>query len=564
MSVERALLRTLIHDYPVDPDDVVAELGEFVASDAAVLRFRQAMIRDAAYEGLAFRRRSELHGRLAELLVTTGSTDAADIDAILSLHYLRAGQNDQALTSAAVAAESAAAVYANADAAILYARALTAAEQLGAVDADLRAGLLERLGDVQVLLGEYETGDRSYTTACRLLTGKPHALAAIGLKRARSAERRGAYGIALSRLSNVGRTLRGIDDPEADDARLEMRMRMSFTQFRQGRLPAAQQSCLAVIDAGDETRNAATVADALALLDIVDVQLGGGGDDGRARHALRLLERGGDLGRQARVWTQIGYRAYLAGRWNDAVAAYESARGLVERRGDEANVAIADSNLAEILLDQGRLDEAETALRDAIRVWRASGSDNDTAFGSALLGRALARQGRYDESAELIARAREQFQAQGAQTEVVDADAYEAERLLFAGSVAEAIALAEQTLDAALQQSAQPVQGSLLSRIIGGCHDAVGDWAAGDAAYARSLELARSRGADHDLVFTVTAMARRRRLGGPAVDPALLAEVAPLGARLGIVVDLTDAEPATASTDALPRQRQPSEDTVSS
>jgi tetratricopeptide (TPR) repeat protein len=236
----------------------------------------------------------------------------------------------------------------------------------------------------------------------------------------------------------------------------------------------------------------------------------------------------------------------------------------VERRGDEANVAIADSNLAEILLDQGRLDEAETALRDAIRVWRASGSDNDTAFGSALLGRALARQGRYDESAELIARAREQFQAQGAQTEVVDADAYEAERLLFAGSVAEAIALAEQTLDAAVQQSAQPVQGSLLSRIIGGCHDAVGDWAAGDAAYARSLELARSRGADHDLVFTVTAMARRRRLGGPAVDPALLAEVAPLGARLGIVVDLTDAEPATASTDALPRQRQPSEDTVSS
>ena len=85
---DRALLRwasvlgvsfsgSLIAEVLEDDSDVAAgseawdRLGEFVERDPDVpgaFRFRHALIRDAAYEGLSYRRRRELHGRVAEVI----------------------------------------------------------------------------------------------------------------------------------------------------------------------------------------------------------------------------------------------------------------------------------------------------------------------------------------------------------------------------------------------------------------------------------------------------------------------------------------------------------------
>ncbi len=149
------------------------------------------MIRDTAYEGLAFRRRAALHGRLAQLLTDRHRDDPESIDAILSLHYFEAGDNEAALRTSRAAADRAADAYANTEAAVLYRRAIAAAERLRTVDVVVRAELFERLGDVQVRLGEYDRGDLSYSTAARLLRTNPLVVARIGLKRARSAARTG-------------------------------------------------------------------------------------------------------------------------------------------------------------------------------------------------------------------------------------------------------------------------------------------------------------------------------------------------------------------------------------
>jgi class 3 adenylate cyclase/tetratricopeptide (TPR) repeat protein len=540
MSIDRYLLAELLGESTGWAKEV-ADLDEFLAAYGDELRFRQAVIRDTAYDGLAYRRRAALHGRLATLLAARHP--AADIAGVLSVHYLHAGDNEKALASSVTAADRAAEAYANTEAAELYTRAIVAAGRLPQVAAADRARLLERLGDVQVLLGEYASSDRTYTTAARLRRGDAASVARIGLKKARSADRRGAYDLTLGRLRRVDEVLAGVPGPEAEDLRVEAAMRTGFTRFRQGRLPAARASCAAVVDRADEGRTPETLADALALLDIIDMNLGGGGGhEGRARRALSLHQRRGDLAGQARVHTQIGYRAYLDGRWDDAVVSYTKARDLVERQGDLPNVALAEANLAEIFLDQGRLAAAEGALRAAIQVWRASESDNDVAFGRALLGRVLARRGRYEESDALLAQARARFVVQGAKTEVVDADAYTAESLLLQGRAIEALTLAEHAMSSANRLSEQPAQGPLLNRVIGGCLDALGRPDEADAAFDRSLETARRRGADHEVAFTVAAMAARACAGRPPVDPSLVAEAVPLQRRLGLVVDLVAAE----------------------
>jgi class 3 adenylate cyclase/tetratricopeptide (TPR) repeat protein len=543
MTVERDLLTELLAAEATRPDDVVAELEEFLAADGAELRFRQAVIRDTAYAGLAFRRRTALHRRLAELLAARHAGDTAQVDAVLSVHYLEGGDNDRALRCARAAADRAAVAFANADAAVLYGRAITACGRQPGNARPLRAELHERRGDVEVVLGEYEQSDRSYAAAARLLRDDPLAVARIGLKSARSAaDRRGAFGLALRRLRRITEVLEGVPGADAADLRLAIQVRTAFARFRQGRLTAARVSCLAVLEHGDDERNPVVMADALALLDVVEGSLGMEGDPSRAARALRLLDRLGDLASQARVHTQIGYRAYFAGRWDDAVASYERGRELIERVGDLPNAALARANIAEVLLDQGRLAEAEVALREVLRVSRASGSANDAAFAHALLGRTLARQGRHDEAELLLQQARAGFAEQGAKVDVVDTDVYLAESLLLRGRPADALLHAEQTARSADRLPEEPTQGSLLQRIIGACQDALGQPDAADAAYDLALDLARRRGADHDIAFTVAAMVARAAIVGRAVDPALVAEAAPLQRRLGLVLDLTAAE----------------------
>jgi tetratricopeptide (TPR) repeat protein len=558
MSVDQELLGELLDEQPARAASVLEYLGEFLSSDGGELRFRQAVIRDTAYEGLAFRRRAALHGRLAQLLTDRHRDDPESIDAILSLHYFEAGDNEAALRTSRRAADRAADAYANTEAAALYRRATVAADRLRAIDVAVRADLFERLGDVQVRLGEYDRGDLSYSTAARLLRNDPLVVARVGLKRARSAARTGAYGVSLRRLRRVAEALDGVAGSAAADLRVEMQMSIGFTQFQQGRLAAARVSCQYVVEHGHARRTPDVVADALAMLDVVDVNLGHPVEGRRARKALRLHERRGDLAGQARVLTQIGYRAYFDGRWNDAVAFYTEARELVARLGDVSNVALANGNIAEILLDQGRMDEAEVALREAIRVWRASGLENDVAFGRTLLGRVLARQGRYDEADALLRQARALFAEQGAKMDVVDADVFEAECLLLRGQYAEALELAEASLLAAARLSEQPAQAPLLHRVMGACHDALGNVADADLAYEHALTVARQRGAAHEIAFTIAAMAERTRRAGQVFDEALLAEVRPLQRRLGLLLDLTAVEPAaeaSTETSSVPVER---------
>lgn len=561
MHVHRSLLAELFPGQP-DPgaiDAAVDQLTEFLGPEGTELRFRQAVIRDAAYDGLPYRRRAALHARLAELLDTrAGLSDAGA--AVRSLHHFHAGADAAALPLSRHAADRASAAYANVEAAVLYQRALTSARRLRGVAAVERAALLERLGDVQVRLGEYDDSDVSYAAARRLLRGDPLPAAKIGMKTARSASQRGDYELTFRRLRRVEQLLAMVDDPAADEVRLEVRMRAGFTQFRRGQLSEARDSFLAVLAGSDGSTQPDMLADALGMLDVVETGLGITPDGRRSRRALRLYKRLEGLAGQARIHNQLGYRAYFDGRWDDAVTAYRQAQQLYRRLGDLPNAAVNDANVAEILVDQGHLDEAEVALQQALRIWRASGANNDAAFGFALLGRVHSRQGRYDEAEQLIGEARRRFSDQGAQTEVIDADAYLAECLLLRGRPAEALRKAAATLAAAGRLSDQPTQAPLLYRIVATSHDALGDHDAADTAFGQALELARRRKADHELTFTVAAMAARARRNGQLMDAALVSEAIPLQRRLGVVVDLAGYEEQRSPLP--PAQRPPLEDAV--
>ena len=94
VSFSGAILQAVLADDPTAAADSDAwdRLVEFVERDPEVpggYRFRHALIRDAAYEGLSYRRR--LHGRLAEVVEARFEGRTHEVADLLSLHFHRAG-----------------------------------------------------------------------------------------------------------------------------------------------------------------------------------------------------------------------------------------------------------------------------------------------------------------------------------------------------------------------------------------------------------------------------------------------------------------------------------------
>src|SRR5205814_7901867 len=94
-SFSGVVIRDVLEDDPTAAADSEAwdRLAEFVERDPDVpngFRFRHALIRDAAYEGLSYRRRRELHGRVAEVLEQRQGDPE-----LLSPHFDRAERADE-------------------------------------------------------------------------------------------------------------------------------------------------------------------------------------------------------------------------------------------------------------------------------------------------------------------------------------------------------------------------------------------------------------------------------------------------------------------------------------
>ncbi|HTG46532.1 MAG TPA: adenylate/guanylate cyclase domain-containing protein, partial [Actinomycetota bacterium] len=179
----------------------------FDEEDDGYLRFRRAVIRDAAYGGLPFRVRRRIHevaGRLFEQMVTDPNESAG----LLSLHFAAAARWDKAYRYAGVAASHATEIFANVEAVRFLDRAIEAGRKNGEPEADI-ARLSEKLGDTYFLLGRYEEAVRAYGAARRGLSEDPVSQAWLFHQQARIPFRASSFSQAI-RLVNRG--LRMLDD----------------------------------------------------------------------------------------------------------------------------------------------------------------------------------------------------------------------------------------------------------------------------------------------------------------------------------------------------------------
>jgi tetratricopeptide (TPR) repeat protein len=504
--------------------------GLFAAEGEGHVRFRRAVMREAAYAGLPFRTRRRLHAVVGAHLEAEAGDSPEEMAPILSLHFLRAGDHARAWRYARMAGDGARDRFAYVDAAAHYRRAIDAARGLSVARTDL-AGVWEALGEARAHTGDLAGATEAFTAARGLVHDDPvreahllhrHALVSLDAGRVRPAVR-----WAMRAL----RALDGVEGRPAAACRAHLVSTLATVRQRQGRRADAIRLCHRAIEEAEAAGNDAALAHSCYVLDWALVESGRPAEATHSARALEIYTRLGDLDRQAAIYNNLGGFAYFEGRWADAVALYLRGAEASIRAGDAANAAFGDCNVGEVLADQGHLADAEARLRRALRVWRATGYEWGVAFSTALLGRVAVRDGRDADALELLDDALTRFRMLRVDGDAAFVEALLAEAWVFGGHAE----LALDTADRLREEAAGGGRaGALLDRVRAFALAQRGDLGGAVAALQSSIASARARGDDYELAVGLDALEALARSVG-AGDAARRRERDEILARLDVV-----------------------------
>ena len=510
-SFSGALIAEVLEGDPTAASDSEAwdRLAEFVERDpdvAGAFRFRHALIRDGAYEGLAYRRRRELHARVAAVLEVR-TPDAVEL---LSLHYHRADDFPATWRCSLAAGRRAQKKWANLEAAEFYERALAAAAEVPELEPAEIAEVWEALGDVRQLAGKLESAGEAFVKARGLRPARSPEATELVFKEATLLRELGSYQEAIDWYS------RGLEmaahlpaGPARDTLELELQRGIALGYFRQGDLSECIARCNDVVKAALATDNQLQLANTYMLLHSAHTELGSPERVAFRGLASPIFEDLGDLQGQAIALNNLGIDYYYEGDWANALYVYELSRGLFERIGDVTSIAMATNNIGEILSDQGKLAEAEELFNEVRDTNDASGNRLLSTVSRLNLGRAAARAGRFAEANELLSEAAEGFREIHATSFEQEVHARIAEAALLAGDPERA--LQEAHLAGLASESEQPaVLRALLHRVRGYAYSQLRRPDDAEDEFEASIEAARAGDALYELALSLRAQERLR------------------------------------------------------
>jgi class 3 adenylate cyclase/tetratricopeptide (TPR) repeat protein len=538
MSFDQTLLEALTDEEDAAFDAITRHrLAQFIDDEGGgTYRFRHALMRDAAYEGLPYRRRRELHARVGNALLASSDDAEHDHAEHLSLHFFLAGDFPRAWRYSGVAAERAKAAYAHVETARFLQRAVDAASHIEDLERRDLEEAYEGLADAWEQAGEFRKSADANASARRLAKEDPLTGARLLFRRSRLEGSMGKYSQALAWATRGRRLLEGDDRREA--AGLRSQLDGSYATW----LVAAGRWSDAIAWAHRAAAQAAAVgakeseARAYNVLDLAGVGMGEYSGGEYWRRALAIFEDLGDLVGQSTALSNLVVGSHYEGRWSEALEYVRRTSEVSARAGDVVGETLAADNGAQFLSDRGQYAEAESVLRASTRVWRAIGYREFLGLCLNLLGRNCARTGRFDEALALLLEARGELEFVGAAAEVLDTDAKIAECHALRGSSVLALETADEVLGDAGSIEGN-ASGPLLMLVRGYALAQLDRPDEGKKALEESLHLARERegGAHFEMAMAIIALTRLWRLLGEPVPENVEHEGAELIRRLGII-----------------------------
>jgi tetratricopeptide (TPR) repeat protein len=502
--------------YPLD-DATLARLQDFLEEDGPErLRFRSGIVCDTTYESVSYQLRRRLHRNVAETLEQLAADPAGEAG-VLALHYARADDPARTWHYARIAADQARDLYANAEAARLYALALDAARQTPDVPPAEEIPVLTELGRVRERAGLLEDAVDAFSRAIRLAGGDALTQARLLASRANAKDRTRNFAGAIRDLRTGLRRLEQSYDPGTEAERALLEKDLAWMFFGQDRPAKALAQARRAADRARTAAQMEALGGALIILELAGLMVEGPGPGHHLQEAREIFERLGNLSMLSTVHANLGVVCAIAGRWKEAVDCFETARELCTRIGDVTRGADPALNLGEMLVKQRRFDEAEPVLRDSIEVLRAAHFYEGMNRGEIQLARILIERGAFADADAMLIRVEQQFRDGRQPLAALEAATVRALGVLRSGSAEAALNLLDEAnaatgADAALLLPVVAcVRGAILSLL--GRHDEA--W----QVLSAGLETAQIQGMPYEQAMLVEEQVKVAARGDFLVAP---------------------------------------------
>ncbi len=502
-SFRPELLRRILNGNADDVNRLIhKDLSAFLELADGRVRFRHSIHRDAAYEGLSFRKRRELHLAAGQAIQELAPDPDAVADA-LGMHFYLGHDFEMAWKYSRIAGDDARDAYGNVEAATNYERALEAGKRLKNLDKAEVAKVWIALGDAREQIAKFPDAIDAFRRAGKLLSNDPVAQADVIAKRALAKMRDMAYTSALADATRGLKLLEPVGTMDAGRARARLmttRARILMNQRRLRQALGAAREAIGMAKAANEEES---------LLGAYDVHDGAQLDMGQpekaiySEKALAIAERIGLLPAASMITNNLGAKAYFAGEWDRALDMYGKSMDSFERAGNTTMAAMAGSNIGELMVSQRKFDEAEPILLDSIRVLRASDAKDPALFAETQLGRLYAERGDHEKAVPILEVARSQLLEEGQAVNSLEAAIYLAAAHLKAGDPNRALDLLEDAEAAA--GSEVVVMAAMLGRVRGAALAVLGHKEAALAELNEALELASQQGLIYERALSLKA-----------------------------------------------------------
>jgi class 3 adenylate cyclase/tetratricopeptide (TPR) repeat protein len=424
--------------------------------------FRHALIQEVAYNGQLQTQRRTTHATIGAALETIYADRLDEMVGDLAFHYGHSDSIDKARYWLVRAGDRARALYANTEALVQYRAALQhAADGPGGLDA---AAILERMGEVQTLIGRYDDAAESFQLALTRATVAAGPFVARLRRRLGTAFlHKGAYADTAAALDAALAALPDENDPEA--ARIELQV--GRLHYQRGEFERARAALQLAVELGTRLGIDDLVAEGLKELGNVAVDTGD--LQAAAEHyqgSQALYERLEDLLGLADIHSNLGIIDRRTGRYDLALQEYEAALALRERMGHLLGIGTCYNNIGEVHRTQGDFERAIPAYLQAIETWGSIGNAARVALALVGLGAARTESGDTGRGRADLLEAEERFAALGSTLYLPDLYRYLASADLAEGDLEAASRAAERSLEFARASQARHQEAATM-RVLG-------------------------------------------------------------------------------------------------
>ena len=401
-------LELLSHVSDVPPEQTYAAVRELSrhglideSNDGKTILFPQMHLRDALYNAMPERRRTELHARFGEALEPAANDGSTQLIGQVAYHFARANDIERGTRYSIDAGDLATRTLAHEEATEFYRVALELMD-LGGVEEARKAEVREKLADAYYRRDDYRSAMHAYQFLLKSIQSRhPDEVANVDIARVmkkigkvlvRRGDQEAAmtyYQSALTTYEQLGQTV--------DVA--EMLNRLAWLYRMRDDLDAARDTAeraRTMLERMEPTVVYGYVKNILGLIEFAR------GDWQRSREileeALAIGERLGSEQLCKVVSMNLGNTVWKLGEWNTAMSYFRRNLERSEAEGDLWDLVTAYSNVGVVEYGRGNFHTAAALFEKSVRIDEKIGALEHEALARENLGDALEMLGRWDEA----------------------------------------------------------------------------------------------------------------------------------------------------------------------